>query len=240
MTPTRTPRFLLAAGLCATLAACGGGGDDAPAPAAPAEPSFAACFDVTAGAAFVAKFTDEGGQDAGRGSVLLVQEPFEGAARSGSVSMSDSSSTAVRSSAFYWTQDSTGIRFWGDLDYDSSGSAETKTVHSAGFTLPLALQAGQSAALAYTDTVTALSGPSSGQSTSTNRQETWTFEGFETLTLGGKTFANTCRIKTVQAAEDGPSTLWFAKGFGLIRARHTNAAGAVLEESVLETVTAQP
>ena len=240
MTPSRTPTFLSAVCLCATLAACGGGGDDASAPTTPAGPTFASCFDVTAGTAFIEKSTDEGGDDAGRNSVVLVKEAFEGALRSGSVDMSDDSSTAVRSSVFYWSQESNGIRFWGFLDYDSTGSAQAKTVHSDGYTLPLAMQAGQAAALTYTDTATQLTGTSSGQVTTTTNQETWTFEGFETLTLGGKTFTDTCRIKTLQTSVDGPSTLWFAKGFGLIRALHTNTAGTVLEESVLETVTTQP
>ncbi|HEY9066392.1 MAG TPA: hypothetical protein VIO33_15520 [Burkholderiaceae bacterium] len=239
MTPSRTLTVLSAACLCAILAACGGGGDSSE-PETPAGPTFASCFDVTAGVAFVEKSTDEGGDDAGRNSVLLVKEAFEGAVRSGSVVMSDNTSTAVRSSAFYWSQESNGVRFWGFLDYDNTGSAQAKTVHSDGFTLPLAMQAGQSATLNYTDTATQLTGTSAGQVATTTRQETWTFEGFETLTLGGKTFTGTCRIKTLQTTEDGPSTLWFAKGFGLIRSLHTNTAGAVQEESVLETVTTQP
>jgi hypothetical protein len=62
------------------------------------------------------------------------------------------------------------------------------------------------------------------------------------LTLGGRSFDDTCRIKTTaaQAGGDGPSTLWFAKGFGLIRARHTDSSGAVVEESWLDSITARP
>jgi hypothetical protein len=102
--------------------------------------------------------------------------------------------------------------------------------------------AGQSAALDYTVTISQLSGAGAGQTDIETRQETWTFEGFETLTLGGKTFTGTCRVRTLaaDAGEDGPSTLWYAQGFGLIRARHTNSAGEMVEETSLDTITAQP
>ena len=243
MRPLHTTIFLSTACLCATLAACGGGGgdDDAPSvPATPAKATFASCFEVTAGVAFIEKSTDEGGDDAGRNTVLLANESFEGAVRSAMVEMSDTSSTAVRDFASYWSQESNGIRFWGFLDYENTGTAHSKTVHSDGFTLPLAMQPGQSVALSYTDTSTQLTGPSSGEVTNTTHQETWTFEGFETVTLGGKTFTDTCRIKTVQATEDGPSTLWFAKGFGLIHGVHTTTDGTVEDESVLESITTQP
>jgi len=39
---------------------------------------------------------------------------------------------------------------------------------------------------------------------------------------------------------DGPSTIWFAQGFGAIRSRHTDSSGAVLEEPELQAITAAP
>ena len=161
------------------------------------------------------------------------------AVRSASVELANA--TTVRTAATYWSQESDGIRFWGLLEYDGTGNAQTKTLHSAGFVLPPTMQAGQSAALSYTDTISQLSGDQAGQTDTVARQETWTFEGFETLTLGGKTFTDVCRIKTIAAQSgDGPSTLWFAKGFGIIRFQHTNSAGTIVQGSSLEAITAQP
>jgi hypothetical protein len=234
-----TKIILLAASLC-VLAACGGGDDDStaaappPPPATPpvAGPTFDACFEVTEGVAYTMTDPDEGGVSDG---VLMVKEAFEGAVRSASVELADA--TSIRRAATYWSQEADGIRFWGSIDYDEAGVAQAKMIHSDGFVLPLTMQAGQSTDLSYT--VTIIEG---GQTDTVAQQETWTFEGFETLTLGGKSFDDTCRIKTTtpQAGGDGPSTLWFAKGFGLIRARHTDSSGGVVEESELESITAQP
>jgi len=238
MKTSQTKTFLLAASLCATLAACGGSDDDSTTPTTtPAAAAFADCFDVTAGVAFTMNDPDAGGISDG---IQMVTEPFEGVVRSASVELMND--TTVRSAATYWSQESNGIRFWGLLDYDSTGAVETKTLHSDGFVLPLAMQAGQSTTLSYTDTYSHLSGDQAGQTETSAQQYTWTFEGFETLTLGGKTFTDVCRMRTLdaEAGEDGPSTLWFAKGFGLIRVQHTNSAGTILEESHLETITAQP
>lgn len=241
MTSSRFTNLLRATPLCALLlSACGGGsdGDAATAPAAAATPSaFASCFEITAGVAYTT--TDAGGTPDG---VLLTREAFEGSVRNTGVSFVDA--TQVRSVATYWSQEANGIRLWGDIDYDNAGAPERKVVFSDGALLPLAPQVGQAMALGYTVTITPLS-PSAGSQVGTQAvQETWTFEGFETLTLGGRTFTDSCRLRRLAADAaangDGPSTLWFAKGFGNIRARHTDSTGAVLEETELQTITASP
>lgn len=239
MTPSPIKTSLLATTLCAALTACGGGGDDSATPTtSPTASAFAACFDVTAGVAYTMADVDEGGDDAGHHGVQMLKEAFEGVVRSASVELTDTN--GIRTDAGYWSQEANGIRFWGVLGYDGTGAVLTKALHSDGFVLPLATQAGQSTVLAYTDTISHLSGTQAGQTETASYQQTWTFEAFESLTLGGKTFTDTCRIKTVSGQIDGATTLWFAKGFGLIRARHTNSAGVMREESTLQTITAQP
>jgi hypothetical protein len=171
MKPSPTQIILLAASLCA-LAACGGGDNDsttAPAPATPpiAAPTFAACFEVTDGVAYTMTDPDAGGVSDG---VLMVKEAFEGAVRRASVELTDA--TSVRRAATYWSQESSGIRFWGSIDYDETGVAQTQTLLSDGFVLPLTMQAGQSAALSYTATIT-----EGGQTDTLALQETSTFEG---------------------------------------------------------------
>lgn len=229
--------LLLTAALCAALAACGGGDDDGESsPTAPATPTLANCFGMASGVAYT--MTDpEGGTSDG---VRMLDEPFEGVTRGARVDLEDA--TELRNTATYWSPESGGVRFWGFIRYDQAGVAETKVVHSDGFLLPLSLQAGQAATMSYVDTVSELSGSNAGQTETIARQETWTFEGFEALTLGGHTFANTCRIRVVEAGntEDGPSTLWFASGFGIIRFRHTDSTGQVVAESALDTITTAP
>jgi len=246
MTSPRISPLLCAAPLCALLllSACGGSSDSdaAAAPAATASaptasPAFASCFEITAGVAYTT--TDPGGTPDG---VLLTREAFEGSVRNTGVEFVDA--TQVRSVATYWSQEANGIRLWGDLDYDNAGTAERKVVFSDGALLPLAPQVGQAIPLGYTVTVTPLS-PSAGTQVLTQSvQETWTFEGFETLTLGGRTFTDACRLRRLDADAaangDGPSTLWFAKGFGNIRARHTDSTGKVLEETELQAITVAP
>lgn len=239
MKPFQIKTLLLATSMCATLAACGGGGDDSATPTTTpaAAPSFASCFDVTAGVAYTMTDPDAGGVSDG---VLMLKESFEGTVRSATVELQNA--TSVRSSANYWSQESNGIRFWGDVSYDGAGTAELKTVFSDGFLLPLNMQAGQSADLSYNATSTYLSGSQAGETETSALHESWTFEGFETLTLGGKTFTNVCKIKSssIPVGEDGPTTLWVAKGFGTVRVQHTDDKGAIVEESQLESITAQP
>jgi hypothetical protein len=242
MTPSQTKTSLLVTTLCAALAACGGGSDDSATPTvSPTTSAFAACFDVTAGVAYTMADVDEGGDDAGHHGVQMVKESFEGAVRNAGVNLTDTN--GIRTStgfAGYWSQESNGLRFWGGLSYDSTGAVLAKTVFSDRFVLPLATQAGQSTALTYSGTTSYLSGTKAGQTETGTYQETWTFEGFESLTLGGKTFTNTCRVKQTSGLIDGANTLWFAKGFGIIRGRHTNSAGVMREESTLATITTQP
>lgn len=241
MSIPQTKTFLLTAALCAALAACGGGDDDGEStpttPTTPVTPTFADCFRIVDGLAYT--MTDPDGGDASQ-ATKMVREAFEGVTRPAMVEMAGT--TDVRSAASYWSAESNGIRFWGNLAYDANGAAEAKTLHSDGFLLPLNMQAGQSAALTYTDTSTQLSGTSAGQTETVTRQENWTFEGFESLTLGGHTFANVCRIRVTDPAdtEFGPSKFWYAPGAGIIKFQSTNSAGEVIEESVLKTITAQP
>jgi hypothetical protein len=236
----QTKSLLLTATFCAALAACGGGDDDDSPPVTPptpvAAPTFADCFALSDGVTYTMSDPDAGGA---ADTTTIVTETFEGASRRAMVEMVDT--TTARSAATYWSQEAAGIRFWGDLVYEG-GVAESKTLHSDGFMLPLNLQATQSVTLSFTDTVTQLTGPTAGEVETFAQQSTWTFEGFESMTLNGHSFTNACKVKVVEAGntEDGPSTFWFAKGFGIVKYQHTNAAGQVVEESAVEGVTKSP
>jgi len=224
-------KTLFIAALCATLAACGGGGDGASSPTTPAVATFADCFTVTPGVAYTVAGSFPG-------KILMVQEDFNGTVRPGMVDFTKEGSD--RDQANYWSPEANGIRFWGAVNYNNPDhTASSRDVSSDGNLMPLNMLAGQTAALNYTVTTTYLN---DGSTSTQAVQESFTFEGFETVTLGGKTFENVCRLKSVEPANtaDGSSTTWWAKGFGLIHARHTDSAGTVDSETTLDTVTAQP
>ena len=221
----------LAAGVCASswlaLAACGGNGteDTSQTAEAPAASKLESCFDVRPGTAYTMSDGDR---------VLIGQEAFEGGTRNARISLLGATGTR-RSFADYWSRESSGIRFWGNQAYqdDAGNAVSSKTVSSSGQTLPTSLQPGQSVVLSYVDTTT-----EDGQTTNRNFQETWTFTGLVTQTLGGKQFIDMCRIDIGDA--DGSATQWWAKGFGVIRYEIKDLKGTVLESGQLDAITAQP
>ncbi|WP_140629942.1 hypothetical protein [Methylibium rhizosphaerae] len=229
---TQSQTLFLVSALCAAVAACGGGDDDTPVTTpTPVTATFAGCFELTPGVSYTQTDPDDNVSD----RVLVVKETFEGVERTGVLDFSDL--TDHRRSVSYWSQESNGIRFWGSQAFNLDGSVFYKSVSSDGAVLPLTLQAGQAVTLDYTDTVT-----SGGQTTTKAEHEKWTFVGFESLTLGGKVFADACKVTIVDPTdpEDRPSTAWFAKGFGVIRVTYTNHAGAPVEVVLDSVVKAQP
>jgi len=222
--------LLPTAALCIALTACGGGGDGATnATPAAAAPKFADCFVITPGVAYTTTGTSQE-------KFVGVRESFEGTMRTGMTSAP--LSTGIKDIVAYWSPESDAIHFWGQVHYNNPDhSASSKDVSSSGNSLPLTMQAGQSVSLDYTETTTLFA---DGQTSTQPNKVTVTFEGFETVTLGGKTFENACRLKTVDASDPGASTVWFAKGFGPIRSRDTDGAGKVVFEMALDTITAQP
>lgn len=58
------------------------------------------------------------------------------------------------------------------------------------------------------------------------------FVGFETLTLAGRTFTDTCHFRTPDDLAPGESYhIWFAKGFGTIREEQQDAQGNLVDTS---------
>ncbi len=219
----RSLATLLCASSCLALTACGGGDDnDTTTPATTTK--LAECFDVTPGNAYTMSDGDW---------ILITQEAFEGGTRNARVSLESQNGTR-RVFADYWSRDASSVRFWGDLEYqdDANNTVLAKTVSSAGQTLSTSLQVGQSAVMNYTDTRT-----EGGQTTTQARQETWTFAGLSTQTLGGKQFVDMCRIDITDA--DGSATQWWAKGYGVVRYEIKNAQGTVVESGQLTAITAQ-
>jgi hypothetical protein len=214
-------RTLFAGAASLALVACGGGDDDDGS----TEPSFAACFALTPGHAHSMSSGER---------YSAVSETFDGAQRTAQV---EALSSGARSFANYWTVESNGVRFWGANDYaeNAANTITTRTVYSAGNTLPTNLRPGQSVTLTYTVTTTELNPPNPDVVSTETLVSAWSFEAFDSLALGGRTFSNLCRMR-LTLADGGSSQIWFAPGFGVIRYILRNAAGATKAEDTLTSV----
>lgn len=230
---TRTPSFLMIAGLCAALAACGGGGDDTPPavdPPAETLPDLSACFTVKPGLRYTMTDTDPEARSL-HGEYLV--EMFDGKPRQAQVDYFGTTGT-MRFFALYWSVEPDGVRLWGDYDHTPEGVRTTKSVYT-GFLVPRTLAPTQTVTIHYTDN----NYFTNGNVVPEEQQETWTFEGHETLALAGRTFANACRIKTSigDHPEYGSTVMWVAPGFGPIQYQSIDADGKVDSLSKLDTVT---
>lgn len=218
------------------LAACGGGGggstSDTPAgggsgtdsAASPAivqsARKFSDCFLLTTGVRYT--MTD--------GIVVLnVEEPFEGPIRHGTVRFR---SNGFRDVTTFRVVDDTAITILGEYEYDSAGNNVYKDIY-ANYSLPAGLQPGQSHTVNVTQTST---GP--GGSSTRSFTETFTFVGFEDLTLAGRIIPNVCRLRD----DSNPSATqkthaWHAKGYGLVRQAILTADGQPVAGSMYQVAT---
>jgi hypothetical protein len=232
---SRTQTLLSIAGLCSTLAACGGSGGDNTPPAVdnpvetPADVN--ACFTVKPGLRYTISDPDKTGVWK---SGAYLQEKFDGAVHPVRVEYNDAAGTS-RGSALYFSVEADGVRFWGDYDYTPpDGVQATKSVYT-GFLLPNTLAPTQTVTIKYTDT----NYFTNGNVTADAEQETWTFEGHETLTMAGRSFAGACRFKIVNDAQPlfGTTVMWAAPGYGPIQYQFFNVDGTVRGLRNLASVT---
>ena len=93
---------------------------------------------------------------------------------------------------------------------------------------------GQTVAINYSVNRTRVNPPSA---TNSNKTEQYKFEGFETLTLGGRTFENVCKIKSTGATPGQTSVQWIAKGFGVIKQEDQDATSTTVPGTLRQLVT---
>jgi hypothetical protein len=217
--------------LGALLTSCGGGGSsDSSASPGPlvtpgtfATAGWSDCFELTPGV----KFVKTNGY-----KQLIVQETFEGQTAFGNVELR---ADDTRFGAFYLTISDGYIHLLGIAQYDINGVYKGKDVYSSEAQLPLDTSVGQTIQLSYTDTQT--STYSTPTVTTVNQTEQFTFAGFEDLTLGGRTFANTCKITGPDKVGGQVDVTWFAKGFGVIRQQTQDAQGLTVPGTRIELMT---
>lgn len=234
MQPSRTPSsLLLIAGLCATLAACGGGGDDCPPavdPPVETLPDLSDCFTVKPGLRYTISDPDK---TYIAKSALYTQEKFDGAVHPVQIEYFDVEGT-LRAAALYFSVEADGVRFWGDYDYTPESVQATKSVYT-GFLVPKTLAPTQTVTIHYTDNNYFTNGGFLAEA----EQETWTFEGHETLTMAGRSFPNACRFKVVNDAQPsfGTTVVWAAPGYGPIQYKFIDVDGTVRGVRTLASVT---
>ena len=229
---SRTASLLSIAALCAVLAACGGGGDDGPSTAnhpPEALPDLSACFTVKPGLRYTRTSNDAEARSL-HGEYLV--EVFDGKPRQAQVDYFGTTGT-MRFSALYWSVEEDGVRYWGDYDHTPEGVRTTKSVYT-GYLVPKTLAPTQTVTIHYTDNNYFTNGNFLPEA----QQETWTFEGHETLNFAGHTFANTCRIRSSDGdhPEYGYTLVWVAPGYGPIRIQDYDADGKASFSTQVDTL----
>jgi hypothetical protein len=215
----------------ALLGACGGGGGgsiDQPAASFPessnstvAAPSLGDCFTWTPGT----KYVKSDGY-----KTLIIQEQFEGQT---AITDMDLRPNETRFGGAYLILDADFVTVLGTNDYDAAGVYEAKDVYT-NFRLPVNMAPGQAINVNYSFTHTRVSPPSTTNGDNTTQYK---FEGFESLTLGGRTFADVCKLRSTTAVVGETAVQWVAKGFGVIKQERQDANGATLPGTVRELVT---
>jgi len=151
-------------------------------------PSITACFTVnkTVSYAMTASNVPSGSTAPNKSTVGPMT--YNGQAVTGQT-FSSTSGTTTSTAITYWAVTNSGVTGLASVNYDG-------TIASDDTFFPQNMEPGQ---------VVTNSG---GAST--------TFMGFETFTLAGKTFSNTCHFKAMDQQGD-PIDKWYASGYGMIK-----------------------
>ncbi|MDM5176330.1 hypothetical protein PO883_03885 [Massilia sp. DJPM01] len=212
---------------CVLVAGCGGGSSDnntAPAKpvVVPAAPAFADCYERTPGVKFTTtdKYTH-----------MIVQEMFEGAMAYADVYLREN---GTRLAAVYNAFDGKVFTPLGLTQYNEAGVYEDKYVYSKEAALVLNKVPGQAIVLHFTETITRANSLTTEVKTVNDEL---TFAGFETITVAGRIFANTCKITGASDVQGQLAVGWMAKGFGWIRTEDQSATGTLVAGTRNEIVT---
>ena len=161
--------------------------------------------------------------------VLNVEEPFEGPMRLGTVRFR---SNELRDVTTFRLVDDTAVTILGEYEYDTAGNNIYKDLY-ANYSLPANLQPGQSHTVNVTQTSTGPGGTSTRDFT-----QTFTFIGFEDITLAGRTLTNVCKLRDdSDPADTHKAYVWHANGYGLVRQAVLTAEGQLVEGTLQQIGT---
>ena len=187
-TTTKFWKLLPVAAAALALGGCGGGGsgnDDSDTP--PSSGSIIDCFTANKTVSFSVSTSN-----APSGLIFPSRSTtgamiYNGQSVTGQTFFYLSGNTTYTEST-YWTISNNGVTFAAEVDYNGVSAVD-------GTFLPQNMNPGQ---------------------TATNSSNvTTTFVGFETVSLAGKTFSNTCHLKVVDQGDQGDG--WYAPGYGMIK-----------------------
>lgn len=211
-----------------TLTACGGGGSPDSAVTQSNDPINAAnaailgnCFKWTPGVKYV---KNDGYK------TLMIEEQFEGQT---AITDMELRPNDTRFGGVYIIVDANFVTVLGLNDYNGNGVYNGKDVYT-NFRLPAEMAVGQTVQINYGITRTRMIPPSvtnGGQATQ------YKFEGFETVTLGGRTFTNVCKLRSPSLTAGQTSVEWVARGFGVIKQEDQDAAETTVPGTVRQLVT---
>jgi len=228
----RTKLFTLPALLIASLlAGCGGGSNDSSqtsqtfSQGQATQPSLRNCFTLAPNVQFA--YTD--GQ-----KILNLAEAFEGQVYMGVNSLRADN---TRASTRFTTLTDTHFQFIGARMYDVSGDLEFKYVYSSNYRLPLDMAIGSTIQINATETETNIA---TNAQTTSPFSETYTFLGFEDITLAGRSFPNTCKLREVAGMSGNKWLYWIAKDFGVIKSEVRNAQDALIDSNELALIISAP
>lgn len=224
----RTKLFNISALLMAALlAGCGGGSGDSSqnfSQGQSAQASMHDCFILTPGVRFT--LTD--------GTRWLnVQEQFEGQTYTGAVELRANN---TRFGATYSALSNDYFEFLISVDYDINGAYSHKYVYS-NYRIPLNMTPGSSVTINGTETEVNALGV---QQPADPFTETFTFLGFEDLTLAGRSFPNTCKLREDTGIGGNKPVYWIAKGFGVIKEEIRDPQGTLVSSTEIETIVSAP
>jgi hypothetical protein len=184
MKTTTLLKTLPVLGLTLALSACGGDEDDG-GPVDPGTASITACFTVNSTVNFAVTTSGVPAGQVGENQYRVRPTTY-------------SSQAAVEQTFFYpTTPPKTEIDYWAVINNGVTMIAHVSsdnTVTSDGSFLPQGMSKNQ-----------IVTGP---------HNDTYTFLGFETFSLAGKTFSNTCHIRQ---GGNAVAEVWYAPGYGIIK-----------------------
>ena len=178
----------VAAVVVLTLVGCGGGGSDSVAATPSNSGSITACFTANSTVNFAVVVSNAPANSVVANRSTVGPMTYNGQAVTGQTLFLPSGSTTYTQNV-YWTVTSSGVTTIAEVDPNG-------TVTVDGMFFPQNMSAGQTA--------------------TNSKNDVQTFVGFETITLAGRIFSNTCHIKEVDSLGNQTEG-WYAPGYGMVK-----------------------
>ena len=191
MNKTSLTTLPAALALALTLGACGGGDDPVPPPhPTPSGPFITDCFTVNKAITFAVTSFNVPSDSVGANKSTTEPTTYEGKPATGQTFFYPAGTTTYKDTN-YWTIIDNGVKFIAYISVDGTVIPAPANLFFKQDMAP-------------------------GETLTDANNNVYTFVGFEKITLAGKTFSNTCRIKEKDSDGNSDET-WYAPGYGIIK-----------------------